>query len=637
MEKIIITLPDGSKREFQNGITGEKIAYDIGKNLGKSSIAIRINGILQDLTKPINEDSSIEIITFDKKEGKEIFWHSTSHIMAQAVMELFPGVKLAIGPAIDQGFYYDFSSPVPFTPEDLAKIEKKIAEIVNDDLAFARQEISNDDAVSFFKKQEQNYKIELINDLKDNQISIYTQGNFTDLCRGPHVPTTGKIKAFKLLSIAGAYWHGDEKNEMLQRIYGISFPQKSQLDDYLNMIEEAKKRDHRKLGKELNLFMIHEDVGPGLVIYLPKGALLRKLLEDYEKEEHLKRGYEIVIGPQLLRSDIWKTSGHYDYYKENMYFSKIDDQEYGIKPMNCPAHMLIFKNQIRSYKDLPLRFFELGTVHRHEKSGVLHGLLRVRAFTQDDAHIFCLLEQLPDEISKIIDFVMDTFKIFGFNQYKIEISTRPEKYIGKDEDWQRATDILKNVLVKREMNFDINEGDGAFYGPKIDIKLLDCLGRSWQCATIQADFALPERFDLNYIGADGNKHRPVMLHRVIFGSLERFIGILIEHYAGLFPVWLAPTQVIVIGVNTNHAPFVEKIKDSLIKNGIRTATDTRSESISLKIREAEIEKTPYMLVVGDKEIESNEVSIRKKGKGDMGKMKLEEFISSIQKEIKDKK
>ncbi|MBI5206314.1 MAG: threonine--tRNA ligase [Candidatus Firestonebacteria bacterium] len=637
MQKIIVTLISGDKKEFEKGITSKEIAISIKRSLGNTGLAAKVNGVLIDLHKPITEDSSLEIITFDNRDGKEIFWHSTSHIMAQAVQELFPEVKLAIGPAIDQGFYYDFSVSKAFTPEDLLKIENKMHEIVKKDLTFTRKETSLNEALDFFEQKKEKFKIELINDLTDNNISFYSQGDFTDLCRGPHVPSTGKIKYFKLLSVAGAYWRGDEKNEMLQRIYGISFPDKTQLDEYLKMIEEARKRDHRKLGKELELFMIHENVGPGLIIYLPKGALLRKLLEDYEKEEHLRRGYEIVIGPQILSSEVWKISGHYEYYKENMYFSQIDNQEYGIKPMNCPAHMFIYKSKTRSYKELPLRFFELGTVHRHEKSGVLHGLLRVRAFTQDDAHIFCLPEQLHDEISRIIDFVLDTFKIFGFTNYKIEISTRPMKSIGKDEDWERATNVLKEVLDKRNMKYEINEGDGAFYGPKIDIKLLDCLSRSWQCATIQADFALPERFDLTYMGSDGNKYRPVMLHRVIFGSLERFMGILIEHYAGLFPVWLSPTQVIVISININHAPFAEKIKEKLLQSSIRTAIDIRQESISAKIRGAEMGKIPYMLIIGDKEIEENVVSIRKKNVGDIGKMKLEEFIINIQKEIREKK
>ena len=550
--------------------------------------------------------------------------------MADAVKRLFPDVKLAIGPSIEDGFYYDFDRSEPFKPEDLPVIEKEMAKIIKEDLEFKKEEISKEEALKLFAKEP--YKAELINKLEGGIISIYRHGKFLDLCKGPHIKSTGQIKAFKLLSIAGAYWHGIETNPMLQRIYGTCFETSQALEEYLEKLEEAKKRDHRKLGKELDLFSIHDEVGPGLVFYHPKGALLRMLIEDYEKKEHLKRGYQIVMGPHILKSDIWVTSGHYDYYKENMYIFKVDSEEYVLKPMNCPGHMLIYKTKIRSYRDLPIRYFELGNVHRKEKTGVLHGLLRVRGFTQDDAHIFCLPEQLEQEITGVIDFVMDTMKVFGFKDYKIDLSTRPPKSIGTDEAWEAATNALKKALESKAMNYEINEGEGAFYGPKIDIMVKDALSRPWQCATVQCDFALPERFDLSYISSEGKKERPVMLHRVVLGSMERFIGTLIEHYAGAFPLWLAPVQAIVIPITDRAHDYADNIFKLLQDEGIRAEVDKRNEKLQYKIREGEVNKIPYMLIMGDREKEAGTVSLRARKEGDLGAVRIEEFIERVKKD-----
>jgi threonyl-tRNA synthetase len=554
--------------------------------------------------------------------------------MADAVKRLWPKVKLGIGPAIEDGFYYDFDKKDGFVPEDLEKIEKEMAKIIKEDLEFERKEISKKDALKLFNNEP--YKIELINNLTTETVSTYTHGKFVDLCKGPHVKSTGEIKAFKLLSIAGAYWHGIETNPMLQRIYGTCFETQKDLDAYLSNIEEAKKRDHRKLGKDLDLFSIHDDVGPGLVFYHPKGALLRMLIEDYIKKEHLRRNYQIVAGPHILKSDIWITSGHYEYYKENMYIFRVEGDEYAIKPMNCPAHMLIYKSKIRSYRDLPMRYFELGNVHRREKSGVLHGLLRVRGFTQDDAHIFCLPSQAEQEIIGVIDFVLETMRVFGFVDYKIDLSTRPPKYIGSQKMWEDATDALKKALDVKGMHYGVNEGEGAFYGPKIDIMVKDALQRPWQCATVQCDFALPERFDLTYVSQEGKKERPVMLHRVVLGSMERFIGTLIEHYAGMFPVWLSPVQVVVIPITDRAHDYADSIFDRLLRDDIRAEVDKRSEKLQYKIREAELNKAPYMLIVGDKEKDSGTVSLRLRKEGDLGTVKLEEFLERIKREIENK-
>ena len=557
--------------------------------------------------------------------------------MADAVKKIFPKAKLGIGPAFEDGFYYDFDLQDGFVPEDLAKIEKEMAKIIKQDLEFKREEVSKKEALKLFKKLKESYKMELINNLDSDTVSIYRHGKFVDLCKGPHVESTGKVKAFKLLSIAGAYWHGIETNPMLQRIYGTCFENKKALEDFLRLREEAKKRDHRRLGKDLDLFSIHDDVGPGLVFYHPNGALVRMLVEDYIKKEHLRRGYQIVMGPHILKSDIWVTSGHYDYYKENMYIFKVEKEEYAIKPMNCPAHMLIYKSKTRSYRDLPMRYFELGNVHRREKSGVLHGLLRVRGFTQDDAHIFCLPEQVEKEIIGVIDFVIDTMKVFGFTDYKIDLSTRPPKFIGSPKIWNEATDALKKALESKGMAYDINEGEGAFYGPKIDMMVKDALGRPWQCATVQCDFALPERFDLAYISKDGKKERPIMLHRVILGSMERFLGMLIEHYAGAFPVWLSPAQVTVIPITERSHDYADEILSRLQGEGIRAEVDKRSEKLQYKIRDKEMQKLPYMLIVGDKEKDAGTVSLRARKEGNLGSVKLEEFLSRIKDEIASKK
>jgi len=558
--------------------------------------------------------------------------------MAQAVKELWPEAKLGIGPSIEDGFYYDFDKKEPFSDEDLAKIEKGMQKIIAKNEPFVREEFDKKEAIELFKKLKEDYKVELIEALPDERVSIYKTGkDFTDLCRGPHINSTGEIRAFKLLSVAGAYWHGIETNPMLQRIYGTCFQTQKELDEYLRNLEEAKLRDHRKLGPALGLFDIyHEEAGAGFVFYHPRGALLRTVIEDYEKKEHLKRGYQIVITPHVMQAELWKTSGHYDYYKENMYTFKIEDKEHVIKPMNCPGHMLIYKSKTRSYKDLPIRLFELGTVYRHEKAGVLHGLLRVRGFTQDDAHIFCLPEQLREEIKGIIDFVFDTMKVFGFDELGIELSTRPAKSIGSDEDWQLATAALEEALKEKGLKYDINEGDGAFYGPKIDIKLKDALKRKWQCATIQCDFALPKRFNLAYVDSEGKERQPIVLHRVLLGSLERFIGALIEHYKGDLPVWLAPTQAIVIPVKDTVRDYAQKVKELLEENSVRAEIDTHNETLDKRIRNAELGKIPYCLVVGEREAKQGAVSVRKRIKGDMGVMPAEDFIKQIKGEI-DKK
>lgn len=567
-----------------------------------------------------------------------ILRHSCSHIMAEAVKQLWPAVKLGIGPSIEDGFYYDFDKQEPFTDEDLAKIEKKMQEIIARNEPFIREELSKAEALKLFKKLKEDYKVALIQEIPDERVSIYKTGkDFIDLCRGPHVESTGKIKAFKLLSVAGAYWHGIETNPMLQRIYGTCFETQKELEEYLKNLEEAKERDHRKLGPALEFFDIyHEEAGTGLVFYHPKGALLRTIIEDYEKKEHLKRGYRIVITPHIMQAALWQTSGHYEYYKENMYTFKIEDREFVLKPMNCPGHILIYKSKIRSYKDLPIRLFELGTVYRHEKAGVLHGLLRVRGFTQDDAHIFCKPEQLKDEIKTIIDFVFDTMKVFGFSEVGIELSTKPQKHIGTDEDWQNATTALEESLKEKGLPYDINVGEGAFYGPKIDIKLKDALNRKWQCATIQCDFALPQRFNLTYVDSDGKEKQPIMLHRVILGSLERFIGALLEHYKGSLPLWLAPTQILVIPIKDSLYEYGLKVKSVLEDNSIRTDIDNRNETLDKRIRQAELDKIPYILVVGEREAKSESVSVRKKGKGDIATMTTGEFIKKIREEIENK-
>jgi len=633
MSDIKVKLPDGSERSLIDGATVRDLAASIGAGLAKAALAGKVSGTLVDLTAPLLDGAKVEIITDKSPEALEIIRHSTSHLMAQAVQSLFPNAKVTIGPAIESGFYYDFDVEKPFSPEDLDRIEAKMAELAKADLKVERQVLSKADALKMFAEMGESYKLELIEAIADDTVSLYRQGDFVDLCRGPPLPSTAYCKAFKLTSIAGAYWRGDEKNKMLQRIYGTAFPDKKQLDEYLARLEEAKRRDHRKLAKELDLFSFSDEVGAGLVIWHPKGAMLRTIIEDFERKEHLRRGYDIVVGPQILKKELWKRSGHYDNYRENMYFTKVEEEEYGVKPMNCLAHMMIYKSQLRSYRDLPLRFFELGTVHRHERTGVLHGLQRVRGFTQDDAHILCTPEQLDAEIKGVISFVNDVMGIFGF-EYEMELSTRPEKSIGSDEDWERATNALLGALKDSGRPYDINEGDGAFYGPKIDIKLRDALDRRWQCATIQCDFTLPERFDLTYVDASGEKKRPVMVHRVILGSIERFIGVLIEHFAGNFPVWLAPVQAVVLTVTDNQLPYAQKLYDELRAAGLRVQKDFRNEKLSYKVREAQLQKIPYMLVIGDKEMEAGTVTPRYRDGRNLEPMKPADFIAFIDSEAK---
>jgi threonyl-tRNA synthetase len=634
VEEIKLTFENGSARSFPKGIPLRELAVKIEKE-NHFPIAGKVNNRLVDLSSPLHDDAQVSFIHLNSREGLDILRHSTSHVMAQAVQDLYRGAKITIGPSIEDGFYYDFDCDKSFSPEDLEKIEARMREIIAQDLPFDRMEVSREEAMSIYQEKNEPYKVELLRELSDEKISLYRQGNFLDLCRGPHLPSTRSITAFKLTGIAGAYWRGDERNRMLQRIYGTAFPDQKLLDDYLRRIEEAKKRDHRKLGRELDLFSFHEEVGAGLVIYHPKGAMIRMILEQYEIKEHLRRGYQVVRGPEILKSELWKRSGHWDNYRENMYFTEVEGQHYGLKPMNCLSHMLIYKSQVRSYRDLPLRYFELGTVHRHEKSGVLHGLFRVREFTQDDAHILCTPEQLFDEITGVINFVKDVMKIFEF-EYSLELSTRPaHSTIGSDEDWERATGALRKVLEKNNLPYDINEGEGAFYGPKIDVKLKDVLGREWQCATIQCDFALPERFDLTYVGSDGERHRPVMLHRVILGAIERFLGILIEHYAGAFPLWLSPVQAVILTITDRDLEYGESVYQQLSDAGIRVEKDVRNENLRLKIREAQLQKVPYMLVVGDKERENRGVSPRHRSGKDLKMMNIQDFIALVKKECEE--
>jgi len=627
---IKVTFPDQNERVYSAGITASEVIGGWQKNALNSAVAAKVNGNIVDLTFPLAENTAIEPVDVSSKEGLSILRHSISHVMAHAVQDVFKGAKVTIGPSIEDGFYYDFEYSETFTLDDFEKIEKRMKEIVASDYPFVREEMPREKAVEIFRQKGEDYKVELINDLPADVsiVSIYRDGDYIDLCRGPHIPSTGKIKAFKLLSVAGAYWRGDEKNKMLQRIYGTGFADRKQLEDYLNLLEEAKKRDHRRLGRELDLFQVNDEAGAGLIIFHPKGMLLRYLIEDWERKEHLKRGYDMVMGPQILKVDLWKKSGHFDHYRDNMYFTEVDEQTYGIKPMNCLSHMLIYKSKIRSYRDLPLRYFELGTVHRHEKTGVLHGLMRVRQFTQDDAHILCAPEQLNSEIRAIADFVNYAMGIFGF-EYEVELSTRPEHSIGSDADWELATRALENALKDNGISYEVNEGDGAFYGPKIDFKLKDALKRKWQCATIQCDFTLPERFDLNYIGADGEKHRPVMLHRVILGAIERFMGVLIEHYAGAFPVWLSPTQCVLLTVTDKHIPYAQTVHERLIEAGIRSEKYFENEKLGYKIRQAQMQKMPYMLVIGDKEMEAGTVSPRARDGQNLGAMPVEQFIAFV--------
>ena len=624
-----LKLKDGNIKEVESGKTVYEIAKSISEGLARNATCASVDGKVVDLRYIVNNDCEFVIHTFESDlEGKKAYWHTTSHIMAQAIKRINPEIKLAIGPAIDDGFYYDFDVEKHFSDEDKEKIETEMKKIIKEDLPIERFTLSRKEAIKLMEEKGEIYKIELIKELPDGEeISFYKQGEFVDLCAGPHLISTGKVKAIKILSSSGAYWRGDEKNKMLQRIYAISYPKASQLEEYLHLLEEAKKRDHKKLGKELGLFMMSPE-GPGFPFFLPKGMVVRNILEDFWRKIHRENGYVEIKTPMILNEELWHRSGHWDHYKENMYTTKIDDTDYGIKPMNCPGGMLVYKNDLHSYKELPIRAGELGLVHRHEKSGELNGLFRVRCFTQDDAHIFCMPEQIEKEVSDLIKLINKIYKeTFGFD-YTIELSTRPDDSMGSDELWELAESTLKKVLVDLNMPYELNEGDGAFYGPKIDFHIKDCLGRDWQCGTIQLDFQMPERFDLTYIGEDGEKHRPVMLHRVIFGSIERFIGILIEHYAGAFPTWLAPVQVKVLNITDKQSNYAEKIVEQLKSKDVRVEFDDRNEKIGYKIREAQLQKIPYMLIIGDKEVESNSVGVRSRTDGDLGAMILDDFVEN---------
>ena len=631
-----VTLKDGSVREYAQPMAVIDIAKDISEGLARNVCAATVNGEGVDIRTVIDKDSTLVLHTFDDQEGKAAFWHTTSHILAQAVKRLFPETKLAIGPSIAEGFYYDFDRPDSFTADDLTALEAEMKKIVKENLALERFTLPRDEAIKFMQEKEEPYKVELIEDLpEDAEISFYRQGEYVDLCAGPHLMTTKPVKAFKLTSLAGAYWRGNEKNKMLTRIYGISYTKASELEEYLTRIEEAKKRDHRKLGKELGIFALMEE-GPGFPFFLPKGMVLKNTLIDYWREIHNREDYVEISTPIMLNRQLWETSGHWDHYKENMYTTVIDDTDFAVKPMNCPGGMLVYKSQPRSYRDLPIRMGELGLVHRHEKSGQLHGLMRVRCFTQDDAHIFMTKEQITDEIKGVVRLIDEVYSLFGF-KYHVELSTRPEDSMGSDEDWELATEGLRRALEEMNLPYVVNEGDGAFYGPKIDFHLQDSIGRTWQCGTIQLDFQLPQRFEAEYMGADGLKHRPIMIHRVVFGSIERFIGILIEHYVGKFPVWLAPVQAKVLPISDKTSDYAEKVYRTLKANHIRTEFDTRSEKIGYKIREAQMEKVPYMLVLGAKEEEDNTVSVRLRDSGETLTMSLDEFMARVKKETEEKK
>ncbi|MBN2039088.1 MAG: threonine--tRNA ligase [Spirochaetes bacterium] len=631
-----IGLPDSSILTVKKESTVYEIIGNIGKGLQKAAICAKVNDRIVDLSHRVSADSSLSVFTFDSREGKEVFWHSASHLMAQAVKKLFPEVKVTIGPAIDDGFYYDFDKKSPFVPEDLERIEAEMKKIQSEALEITREELSKDDAIKLFSSLNETYKVELLNELDTDKVSIYRQGDFVDMCRGPHVPDTSYIKFFKLLSIAGAYWRGDEKNKMLQRIYGVAFPDQKALKSHLAILEEAKQRDHRKLGKELELFSIQEDVGPGLVLWHPKGARLKNIIESFWKDEHYKNGYEMISTPHIGRANLWQTSGHLDFYNENMYSPMdIEGQDYYVKPMNCPFHLAIYKSKSFSYRELPLRWAELGTVYRYERSGVLHGLLRVRGFTQDDGHLICRPDQMPEEIDRVIDFCLKMLKIFGFEKFKLYLATKPaEKSVGDQNMWDSATQALEEALKRTGIGYEVDEGGGAFYGPKIDIKITDALGREWQCSTIQFDFNMSERFDLTYIAQDGKKHRPYMIHRALLGSLERFLGILIEHYAGKFPVWLAPVQIIFINVGEEQKDFTEHIIDKFTNMGIRAESDLRDETIGYKIRDAIGKKVPYIGVTGKREAENNTVSLRKRGEKDSSEIKIEDLISLIMSDMR---
>ena len=629
-----IAIKDGPSGDVQTGRTVGDTLSALGVPLGADMLAARVNGTVMDLSHPLSEDATIEPIRFDSPEGREVYRHSSTHVMAQAVKELFPTAQLTIGPALEDSFYYDFAYERPFTPEDLANIEERARDIAKRKLTITRREFSKQDAIEFFKARGEQYKVELIAGFPEGEpISAYTQGDFVDLCRGPHLPSTGHIGAFKLLTTAGAYWRGDERNPMLQRIYGTSFPTKTELDAHLARLEEIKRRDHRKVGKDLDLISVQDEIGPGLVLWHPKGAAIRLQIENFWREQHIKGGYELVYSPHIARLDLWKTSGHLDYYRDNMFASmKLEGSEYQLKPMNCPYHIMIYKSHLRSYRDLPIRYGELGTVYRYERTGVLHGLLRVRGFTQDDAHLFCRPDQIETEVSQVLDFTFFILQTFGFTDFEVFLSTRPKESVGADEHWTLATSALEAAIKSRKIAYRMDPGGGAFYGPKIDIKIKDALGRSWQCSTIQVDFNNPERFELSYIGEDGKAHQPIMIHRALMGSIERFFGILIEHYGGAFPVWLAPVQATVMNITDNQRDYAAAVTAQLRNAGFRADADIRNEKIGFKIREAEKAKVPFMLVAGDREVQGGTVSIRGRSGSNLGSKTIAEALDLLRAE-----
>ena len=637
MSQVTVTLPDGSQRDFDSGTTVLEVARSIGSRLARAALVGKVDGQLVDLTTRLDSDAAVAILTERDPEALQVYRHSSAHLLALAVIELFPGTQLGIGPPIENGFYYDFQRDAPFTAEELEIIEQRMLELVKADYSFERLWMDKPEGLEWFRKQGADLKCELIQERAGERFSCYQVGSLIDFCRGPHIPSLGRIKALKLLSVAGAYWKGEETNQQLQRIYGTSFFDKKQLAAYLHQLEEARKRDHRRIGRELDLFSLQEDAGPGLVFWHPNGALIRNEIEDFWRQQHLGGGYQFVYTPHIAKTDLWRTSGHIDFYRESMYSAmEVDEVDYQLKPMNCPFHILIYKNQLRSYRELPLRLAETGTVYRYERSGVLQGLLRVRGFTQDDAHIFSQSEKIEEEILGVLDFTLTLLRSFGFSDLEVFLSTRPEKYVGSIEDWDISTDALRRAVEARGLDYSTDEGGGAFYGPKIDLKIKDAIGRSWQCTTIQFDFNLPERFDLSYVGEDGKSHRPYMVHRALLGSLERFFGILIEHYAGAFPLWLAPVQVVVLPISQRHAEAASALEAKLAQEKFRVKTDLRNEKVNAKIRRAQIEKVPFMVILGDRELDSGTLSVRNRFEGDLGSFSFEKFLDLIQ-DLRDKK
>jgi threonyl-tRNA synthetase len=634
-KQIQVSLPDGTRTQIAAGSTAGEALRGPKGSPNRDILAVKVRGVLRDLSAPLTEDAPLEPVTFDSPEGKDVYRHTSTHVMAQAVKEVFPSAQLTIGPPIEEGFYYDFAFERPFTPEDLEKIEVRALEIIKRDLPVKRMEMPHEEAVKFFRQRGDQYKVEVLQTMiKDPVVSLYSQGEFIDLCEGPHLPSTGRIGAFKLLSSAGAYWRGDERNPMLQRIYGTSFPTRQALDAYLAKLEEIKRRDHRKLGKDLDLITIQDEIGPGLVLWHPKGAIIRLLIENFWREQHLRHGYELVYSPHVARLDLWKTSGHVDYYRENMFATmKVEANEYQLKPMNCPFHIMIYKSHLRSYRELPVRYGELGTVYRYERTGVLHGLLRVRGFTQDDAHLFCRRDQIEPEVGRVLDFTFFMLRTFGFSEFEVYLSTRPERAVGSLEQWDQATGALEAALKSRGVAYRVDPGEGVFYGPKIDVKIKDVLGRAWQCSTIQVDFNNPERFDLTYIGEDGKAHRPIMIHRALMGSIERFFGILLEHYAGAFPTWLAPVQVKVLPITDAHRDYAESVVRQIRDAGYRVEADLRNEKVGFKIREAELAKVPYMAVIGDREMQAGSVSVRGRSGTNLGTIPVPSLIERIRNDV----